>query len=391
MENEDRDIEQHRRIQEAVLELADVMADPDYSAEKKLRTALEIAADRSGFPIVYFTHIDDGSQELLLVEDRVGVDTVEEHGTDPLSETYCRYTASGDPELTVLEAGRNLPRDDPAYERFGFEYYVGIPVRIRGNLYGTLCLADTQSRDTAVPNPVETFLQVLSRWVGHEIERLERERYTSVLNRILRHDLRNSLTVIHGYTSELQDGETTPRAVEIIQEEAESLIEMTQEVQQLDEVVQSKAPIQAIDVVELVDQAVETIRQNDLDTNIEVRAPNRVRAEAVSQLRLAIKELLENAIQHSDRSVPHVKVSVESNPTSVTIRVTDDGPGIPEEEVSVIQSEEDIEQLRHTSGLGLWLVRCIVQQSNGSLYFEESELGGSAVEIQLSRPSAAGD
>ncbi|MFW6385277.1 MAG: GAF domain-containing protein [Halodesulfurarchaeum sp.] len=186
-------VEEYKWNQEAVLELTDVMSDPAYRTEEKLRTALEIVADRSDFPVVYLTHIDEGIQQLLLVENSVGLDGIEEGRTDPLSDTYCRYTVSGDSELTVLEVGRNLPRDDPAYRNFGFEYYVGAPVQVEGNVYGTVCLADTETRGSKLPGPVKALVRVLSMWLGYEIERMEQERHTAVLERVLRHNLRNSL------------------------------------------------------------------------------------------------------------------------------------------------------------------------------------------------------
>ncbi|MFW5905573.1 MAG: sensor histidine kinase, partial [archaeon] len=292
---------------------------------------------------------------------------------------------SGDSELTVLEVGRNLPRDDPAYRNFGFEYYVGAPVQVEGNVYGTVCLADTETRGSELPGPVKALVRVLSMWLGYEIERMEQERHTAVLERVLRHNLRNSLTVIHGHARELREDVNASRSVQAIRREAQSLLELTREVQKLDELVHSRASMEPIDVVELIHQTVSGARNNYPEATIDVRVPDRARVNAVSQLRLALEELLENAIQHSDRTAPHVTIDVKVEDANVTIRVVDDGPGIPSEEIGIIQGQHEIEQLHHGSGLGLWLVRRIVQQSNGSLSFGDVEPRGSFVEIELVR------
>jgi len=43
--------------------------------------------------------------------------------------------------------------------------------------------------------------------------------------------------------------------------------------------------------------------------------------------------------------------------------------------------------LEHTSGLGLWLIKWVVNESAGEIAFEESDLGGTAVRITLKRAS----
>ena len=63
----------------------------------------------------------------------------------------------------------------------------------------------------------------------------------------------------------------------------------------------------------------------------------------------------------------------------VELRVADDGPGIPERERAVVADDHDITQLNHASGMGLWLVRRVVEGYDGRVGFERSEMGESAV------------
>jgi signal transduction histidine kinase len=73
---------------------------------------------------------------------------------------------------------------------------------------------------------------------------------------------------------------------------------------------------------------------------------------------------------------------VREEPDAVEIVVADDDPGIPEEEIEILERGEET-GLEHTSGLGLWLVHWIVTESGGSVAFESSDTGGSVVRLRL--------
>ncbi|MDY6776437.1 MAG: sensor histidine kinase [Halobacteria archaeon] len=82
----------------------------------------------------------------------------------------------------------------------------------------------------------------------------------------------------------------------------------------------------------------------------------------------------------SDRSPPE---EVDSSDGKVEIRVSDNGPGVPESDVGVLGDEQNIEPLYHGSGLGLWLVNWIVKRSMGEISFEEKEPRGTVVRMCL--------
>ena len=63
--------------------------------------------------------------------------------------------------------------------------------------------------------------------------------------------------------------------------------------------------------------------------------------------------------------------------------VADDGPGIPSSERALISEEQEITQLRHASGLGLWLVNWVVTQSGGWLSFEDNDPRGTVVTLHV--------
>ena len=59
----------------------------------------------------------------------------------------------------------------------------------------------------------------------------------------------------------------------------------------------------------------------------------------------------------------------------MTVSVTDDGAGVPEQERSLTREECDITQLSRGSGLGLWLAKWITEAYDGQLEFPETDRG----------------
>ncbi|MFA9518229.1 ATP-binding protein [Halopenitus sp. H-Gu1] len=78
-------------------------------------------------------------------------------------------------------------------------------------------------------------------------------------------------------------------------------------------------------------------------------------------------------------------IDLTADMESVTIRIADDGPGIPEQDRRILTDDHDIDALYHGSGIGLWYVYWVVKLSGGRLDFEENEPRGSIVVIELDR------
>ena len=93
--------------------------------------------------------------------------------------------------------------------------------------------------------------------------------------------------------------------------------------------------------------------------------------------------LLDNACKWADAEV---RLSVSEMPHGYRLAVEDDGPGIPEAQRDQVFSRgARLDEQRVGHGLGLGIVRDIVEVWGGVLQLQESELGGLKVLIQLPR------
>jgi len=213
-------------------------------------------------------------------------------------------------------------------------------------------------------------------------ERKRRDRLISVIHRVLRHNLRNDMGVIRGYTELLgeslsgDDAELAQR----IHTTAERLIDLSETAQKLEENLDSPPELEPIDVVPLVTRAATQIDEAHAAATITIDTSETAVAQSAPRLETAIWELVDNAATHAG-DTPTVEVSVRVTDDAVVIRVLDDGPGLPEMEQSVLLSGDET-PLVHGKRLGLWLVYWIVTSLDGDLDVPDGR-PGAAIEIRL--------
>lgn len=98
-----------------------------------------------------------------------GLPIVEREST-PLSESYCRKTiAAPDGTLAVSHAREDGWVDDPAYDRFGIESYLGAAVHRNDDLHGTLCFASGKARSEPLTKAEVALVDMLAEWTGYEM------------------------------------------------------------------------------------------------------------------------------------------------------------------------------------------------------------------------------
>lgn len=209
----------------------------------------------------------------------------------------------------------------------------------------------------------------------------ERERRLSVLNRVLRHNLQNDLTVVQGYAEmipHMDSAEKLENASEKILGKSKTLISHSTKARQLETVMENaQEGTNAQNIGRNIGDAASSYRSEYPDAEVSVDGPDDVWVDAVTGIEFGINELVDNAIQHNTSDSPVVEVTVEAAGEHVLITVEDNGPGIPEHEREVLTQDEET-SLEHGSGIGLWLVYWAVIKSGGELQFGTQEGGGSA-------------
>ena len=232
-----------------------------------------------------------------------------------------------------------------------------------------------------------------------------REQRVGVLNRVLRHNLRNDLTVVLGNVEaalDATDDEFVAARLRTAVDETQSLAALGERARDVDATMSGAiAATEGVEPGVVLDAVVEYLRATYPDATIDVSIPESVViATDPDVFRVVFENLVENALAHADAPEPTVQVTLAESPTestnervddistsnpdreTVAFAVTDDGPGIPEHELSVLDAAEE-SSLQHGSGLGLWVVNWGVTALGGDLAFEEPSDGGTRVVVTL--------
>jgi len=95
------------------------------------------------------------------------------------------------------------------------------------------------------------------------------------------------------------------------------------------------------------------------------------------------RNLLKNAIQHNDRDEPRVTVTGRLVDGTVEIAVSDDGPGVPAEIADVLFEKGVRGRASETTGVGLYIVACLLENFGGAVRLGENQPRGSVFTVSL--------
>lgn len=216
-------------------------------------------------------------------------------------------------------------------------------------------------------------------------EAIQREERLSVLNRVLRHNLRNDLTVIQGYVDEAKrqsDGEAVVDMLDRASSKTSELVSAGAMARKIEQTIGSgdiaRTTVELPDLLERVADDVERASSRAAVTvNCEVDSIE-TDAEALASV---LEQLVDNAVVHNDDDPAEVSLSATTADDRLDITIADTGPGIPDHEVETLQQGEET-ALEHGSGLGLWLVKWGVMRLGGDIQFD-TEGDGTTVRVSL--------
>ncbi|WP_338728292.1 ATP-binding protein [Haladaptatus sp. DJG-WS-42] len=212
----------------------------------------------------------------------------------------------------------------------------------------------------------------------------------SVTHRVLRHNLRNELTVLNGATELLKDDpspENLDEYVPLLDRHIQRLLNITETAQLLERTLEPSKPIQ-VDITDIALESLAKFRTEYPSVDFKLSAPETAPALAHPLFQEAIDELLDNAIKHNSLTDLQVEISVTTHKENLTrLEILDTGSGIPNVEIEALWQPEET-PLSHGAGLGLSFVYSIANQSNTEIQFEENSPSGTIVTIDLPSPTA---
>jgi len=209
-----------------------------------------------------------------------------------------------------------------------------------------------------------------------------------ILNRVLRHDIRNDMTIIMGWAELVEknvngDGQNALRK---ILASGEHVIELTEIARDYVKSLPRSGEIETkpVSIQSTIQTEIDLRREAYPDATfiIEENIPE-VTVVANEMHSSVFRNLLNNAVQHNDTENPVVTISGEMRDDAVVISIADNGPGIPDDQKESIfgKGEKGLES--EGTGIGLYLVQSLLDQYDGSIWVEDNDPTGAVFKVQL--------
>jgi signal transduction histidine kinase len=219
----------------------------------------------------------------------------------------------------------------------------------------------------------------------------QRESQLRVLNRVLRHNLRNDMSVVVAHADTLLQDDLeaeTREKVTTIRHTATGLIETSEHARAIYEELLSNEDRDSrpVDLVAVVATSTDDLRAAHPEASIETRLPDAAWVEDGEATPIVVEELCRNGLVHNDLPPADRELQVEvgnRDDGTVELHVIDNGPGLPAGEVELLTGKREETEVDHGSGLGLWLVQWLVDQRGGSISLRRRGDRGTSVTVRV--------
>ena len=218
--------------------LREITSQPASYLEEYVRTALELTTHLLGLDVGILSQIEG---DRYIVKAYYAPDVPLETGqVFPLGDTYCSITLKADDVVAIDHMAQSEHQAHPCYESFQLEAYIGIPVFVREERYGTLNFSGKQPKEPRFNEVDAELMRLLASWIGSTLEHhqagQERQEAAEALResgKLLSGVLGSSLDGIIAFEAVRDEGGTivdfrfqliNPRASEVIGRPASYLV-----------------------------------------------------------------------------------------------------------------------------------------------------------------------
>jgi two-component system sensor kinase len=196
-----------------------------------------------------------------------------------------------------------------------------------------------------------------------------------LVNRIMRHDIKNRLTAAYGILGILVEKEQVDR--ELLREalgSVESTINITRRMEELESLIQLREAGEKRSLADMIRAAV-------VDHKIRTSIKGNCLVSVDDAFISVLENLITNSIRHG--GAKSLKFEIKKKGEMCQLKVTDNGEGVPDDVKEMIFEESFSWGPNKGTGLGLFIARKVIESYGGSIKVEDNKPRGARFIIDL--------
>ena len=385
-----------------------IASEQNVSTDKLIKNALAVASKYLRLPLGILSKVENN------------VFSIQHHVTNgknfpyqgqefPLSQMFCDITLKKNDVIAISNMGASEYASHESYKTYKLEAYLGIPIMVNNECYGTVSFASSEIREKGFSRNDIEFIRLLSRWINLGFERKEAQEKLLLAREkaeaaslakgeflsVMSHEIRTPLNAVIGMSHLLMQSESLPhqhKYLKALRFSAENLLSLVNDVLDYSKIEANKIIFEELDF-SLKDLAIgikESLSVKAEEKNIglklmfDIDLPEVVKGDP-ARLTQILNNLIGNAIKFTEKGSVKLTVKLieeEQEHLQIEFAVEDTGIGIPREKQPLIfdkfsQAESDTTRRFGGTGLGLSISKRLLELQGSKIMLESEEGKGS--------------
>ncbi|MFQ5431851.1 MAG: response regulator [Nitrospinota bacterium] len=271
-------------------------------------------------------------------------------------------------------------KEHPIHRQFGFASYIGIPILIKGELYGIfgICSTSTQKFDDFTLEITRLFAEKIEREIEKKIiqrELLEAKTLSSMsrMAATIAHEMRQPLTAADVDLAEIRDAlKNDPEGGELVVSVRSKIADALQIIRSMMKIYRgrpNREPVN-IDINQEINDALSLFGNKSRGVEIVRKFEDAVRVKTAGNLSRIFVNLIGNALDALQNS-GKLELSTQKTNDGALITIEDNGTGIPQELLKeIFEPEFSTKKSGEGTGLGLWIAKQETERIGGKIEVE---------------------